>query len=307
MSYAAALALAIGSYFSTRLPGLPADIATVWVESESGINNNPVGLTSGGSLIVYDSWEHGIDAAAAWVLNPTSPYGALRAALRGGDRYTIMRAIQDSPWGPAGYYHSAWPGVAKALGIALPTAPAAPIPTGEGTKVTTSTGNAIGDAIVTNAEYLANRPANPAPYVAKIADYATRLVTAAHAALVPVVSAPTAPDPAPAEPQAAAGSTWPWADIEQGSVPTAPPSIDTYGLLQQIAEIAGGYRSPDPETPSQWATGGGAASVLPQFVRQIIGDPAIGGSGALYWPVSAYPLLPAWVTDLAHTAADARS
>ncbi len=309
MSYSADLARQIGGYFSLRLPGLPVDVATVWVESESGVNNNPVGLTSGGTLIVYDSWQHGIDAAAGWILNPASPYGALRAALRGGDPYTIMRAVQDSPWGPAGYYSHAWPGVAKALGITLPTAPApAPVPTGEGTKMA-STGNAIGDAIVKNAQYLANGPRDAAPYLAKIVDYTTRLVTATHAALAAAAASavPTGPDPAPAEPQAAAGSTWPWADVEAGTVPTAPPSIDTYGVLQQVAEIAAGYRKPDENTPAQWSTGGGAAAVLPQFVRQIIGDAAIGGSGALYWPVSAYPLLPSWVTDLAHTAADTRS
>ncbi len=124
--YTAVLAGTVGAYFAGRLAGLPVGVATVWVASESGIDNNPVGLTSGGVLIVFDSWQHGIDAAVAWIENPASPYGALRAALKAGDPYTVMRAVQDSPWGPKGYYHSAWPNVARALGITLPTAPAVP-------------------------------------------------------------------------------------------------------------------------------------------------------------------------------------
>ncbi len=89
-----------------------------------------------------------------------------------------------------------------------------------------------------------------------------------------------------------------WTAITAGSIPTAPPSIDTYGLMQQVAEIAGGYRPADPRTPVDWTTQEDATTALRGFVVNIV------GLGALYFRPAAYPPIPAWVFLLCGCAGD---
>ncbi len=121
--YPLELAREAGAVLSART-GIPVDIATVWAGAESGIDNNPYGFTDGsGHLYAFSTLDAGASAAGAWLMNPTSPYEAVRAAIATGDAAAIVAAVQASPWGPAGYYAESWPRVAAAYGIALPGGP----------------------------------------------------------------------------------------------------------------------------------------------------------------------------------------
>lgn len=161
-------------------------------------------------------------------------------------------------------------------------------------------------AIKTNAGYLRDVAAAAGPAIAaRLAPYIDHIDAQASDILAQLTTnfvAVNAGDLAALPPAVAGepipGSTFPWAEIEAGQVPTAPPSIDTYGLMQQVAEIAGGYRTPDEGTPSQWATREGSMLPLREFVGEITGL-GPGPGGAAYYPVSAYPLLPQWVMDAA--------
>ncbi len=117
MTYTDAYAAYVGQLMAAA-SGVPASVATVWAKSESGVNNNPYGLTNGrGQLYSYPTVQAGVQAAADWLLNPSSPYGGVRTAIKSGNAQTIANAIAASPWGPSGYYASAWP----KLGLPLTT------------------------------------------------------------------------------------------------------------------------------------------------------------------------------------------
>lgn len=92
------------------LPGLDIRLARVWIKSESGANNNPLGVTaSKGSsapvgqyigpstyLIRYPSREAGIDGAVA-LIKRSSNYAGIRASL--GQPVNVQAAaVIASPW-----------------------------------------------------------------------------------------------------------------------------------------------------------------------------------------------------------------
>lgn len=219
MAYTKAHAIEVGAAMAAAT-GIPAPIATVWAGSESGTRNNPYGLTDGlYHLNTYPTWQAGVAAAARWLL--TGPYySGVRAAIATRDPYTIMHAIQASPWGPSGYYFRSWPGVAALYGITLPTAPAAhpvpkptPAPTTGGSP-TMSDGARLAAAIKDDAAYsvnVAKGGGDPSPYLAKLGVYADRLAATVDAAPTPAAPAPApaAPAPTPAVPTPAVLSSDP--------------------------------------------------------------------------------------------------
>ena len=115
MTYSDAQANYVGELMS-QATGIPAPVASTWAKSESGVNNNPYGLTNGqGQLYSFSSLQAGVQAAADWLLNPSSPYGNVRTAIQGGNSTQIAQAIAASPWGPSGYYSRSWPGISPGI------------------------------------------------------------------------------------------------------------------------------------------------------------------------------------------------
>ena len=115
MTYSDAQANYVGELMA-QATGIPAPVASTWAKSESGVNNNPYGLTNGqGQLYSFSSLQAGVQAAADWLLNPSSPYGSVRTAIKGGNSTQIAQAIAASPWGPSGYYSRSWPGISPGI------------------------------------------------------------------------------------------------------------------------------------------------------------------------------------------------
>jgi hypothetical protein len=90
------------------LPGLNLALARVWIKAESGVGNNPLGVThvvAGKTvLMTYATPTAGVDAAAALVKGSAN-YAGIRASLSGTARQQAM-AIIASPWNAPGspYY-----------------------------------------------------------------------------------------------------------------------------------------------------------------------------------------------------------
>ena len=87
------------SEFINRLSsqtGLHTDVLAAWVNREKGINNNILGVTSGGSLVKYPSQTAAADATAALLMR-SSNYAGIRASLQGTSEQQAL-AIAQSPW-----------------------------------------------------------------------------------------------------------------------------------------------------------------------------------------------------------------
>jgi hypothetical protein len=102
------------------LPGLDLRLARVWIKSESGVGNNPLGVThtvnGKTTLMTYPTKEAGITAAATLVKTSRN-YAGIRASLNGGNVRQQALAIIASPWNARGspYYTSVF-GAAGLLG-----------------------------------------------------------------------------------------------------------------------------------------------------------------------------------------------
>ena len=87
------------------LTGLNKDVITQWVSLEKGVNNNILGVTSGGALKKYPNQSlAAIDTAA--LINRSSNYAGIRASY-GKTSAQQARAIIASPWhstSATGYY-----------------------------------------------------------------------------------------------------------------------------------------------------------------------------------------------------------
>ena len=137
MTYSDAQANYVGELMS-QATGIPVPVASTWAKSESGVNNNPYGLTNGqGQLYSFSSLQAGVQAAADWLLNPSSPYGSVRTAIKGGNNTQIAQAIAASPWGPSGYYSKSWPGISP--GIFGSSTPASVKPASSGVQLASTT------------------------------------------------------------------------------------------------------------------------------------------------------------------------
>lgn len=101
MTYSTAQIEPLAQRMVQALPGLDIRLARVWIQSESGANNNPLGVTSvqGGvsKLNSYPSPFAGIDAAIALIKN-SSYYSGIRKAIAGGSISDQAKAIIASPW-----------------------------------------------------------------------------------------------------------------------------------------------------------------------------------------------------------------
>lgn len=113
MTYSPQLANQVGSLFSQLVPGFPSKLASDWATIESGVGNNPYGVTvknASGSwvLATYPTLQAGVQAAARLFL--TAPqYAPLRAATRTGDPNAIASALVASPWNtPGSPTYSSW-------------------------------------------------------------------------------------------------------------------------------------------------------------------------------------------------------
>ena len=110
MAYTAAEVEPLAQRLVQLLPGLDIRLARVWIKSESGVGNNPLGVTHTGPqgksvLSTYGSRLEGIEAAAALVKR-SSNYAGIRASLAGGNLRQQALAIIASPWNRRGspYY-----------------------------------------------------------------------------------------------------------------------------------------------------------------------------------------------------------
>lgn len=124
-----------------------------------------------------------------------------------------------------------------------------------------------------------------APYLDKADAYIDEAVAAAvpagpTAAGVPADPTYTVPPP---------GGVYAWDKALAGDLPTAPVIVDTFGALQQAAEVAMGTRAPDAGSPTEWATQAAAAETLREFIIGVVGD------GESYYPSTMYPPIPARV------------
>lgn len=112
-TYSLALASQVGTLFSQLVPGFPTKLATDWATIESGVGNNPYGVTVKNSagqwvLATYPTLQAGVQAAATLLL--TAPqYSSIRAAVRTGDPNAVASALVASPWNtPGSPTYSAW-------------------------------------------------------------------------------------------------------------------------------------------------------------------------------------------------------
>ena len=109
MAYTAAEIEPLAQRMVQQLPGLNIDLARVWIRSESGVGNNPLGVTSmqGGvsKLNTYPTRIAGIDAAIN-LLKSSSNYAGVRTAIATGDLQKQAEALIASPWNRRGspYY-----------------------------------------------------------------------------------------------------------------------------------------------------------------------------------------------------------
>lgn len=76
--------------------GLHKDVITQWVSLEKGVNNNILGVTSGGHLVSYPNQSLAA-AATARLINTSSYYAGIRASY-GGTSAQQAKAIIASPW-----------------------------------------------------------------------------------------------------------------------------------------------------------------------------------------------------------------
>lgn len=92
-----------------QLPGLDINLARVWIRAESGVGNNPLGVTSVqgriSKLNTYSTPIAGIDAAIN-LLKSSSYYAGIRTAISSGSVTDQAKAIIASPWHSRGspYY-----------------------------------------------------------------------------------------------------------------------------------------------------------------------------------------------------------
>lgn len=99
MAYTAAKIEQAAQLLIKALPGLHIEVARAWVTAEQGDNNNVLGLTDANHVLYkYPTLAAGITANAKWVLNPASPYGGIRASLKGGSIAVQGKAIIASGW-----------------------------------------------------------------------------------------------------------------------------------------------------------------------------------------------------------------
>jgi len=138
MAYSNAEVEPLAQRLVANLPGLDIRLARAWIKSESGVGNNPLGVTHMGPngksvLSTYSSRIEGIDAASA-LLKRSNNYAGIRKAIAGGNLRQQALAIIASPWNRRGspYYTKVFTR-AGFLGAnpppALPTYPLKP-PTG---------------------------------------------------------------------------------------------------------------------------------------------------------------------------------
>ena len=80
----------------SALTGLNKDVLNAWASRENGVNNNILGVTSGGSLVKYPSQTAAAEATAKLI--QTSPnYAGIRAS-EGKTSQQQALAIAQSPW-----------------------------------------------------------------------------------------------------------------------------------------------------------------------------------------------------------------
>lgn len=275
--YPLATARAAGAVMAANA-GVPEDIATVWAGAESGVNNNPYGLTDGaGRLYAFSTLETGAAVAAAWLTNPASPYAAVRTAIAGGDAGAIVAAIEASPWGPAGYYAASWPKVAAAYGIALPaggTPVTDPTPTPTTVPTVTITPLPAGQTGTVNAGARRFAATSPYPEISpetadSVQAFDAELAIAdeygTHGTYWRTISTPPV-----LFIKAAVGDTVPFAalmaqalaaplvrTVAEQIIPAPAPITDTSGFF--IAGVGG-------DTPTKTAEGGGIAYTIAQAV-----------------------------------------
>jgi hypothetical protein len=145
MTYTAAQTAPLAARLVQDLPGLNLNVATVWINAESGGNNNPLGMTAtrGSSapvgqwigantyLVKYATPTAGIDAAAAHI-KTSSYYTGIVASLSGNARQQAL-AIIASPWNAVGspYYTRIFTaaGLLGGTGGATRPAPTVSVPT----------------------------------------------------------------------------------------------------------------------------------------------------------------------------------
>ena len=125
MSYTQSAIDSLAQLYSS-LTGLDLSVAKAQVTAEQGVNGNVLGLTvkngatnvytgqtgvfqasNGQWLATFASPQAGVEAAAAWLKNPNSPYAAVRAAIATGNPTIQAHALASSGWaGTGGYLHS---------------------------------------------------------------------------------------------------------------------------------------------------------------------------------------------------------
>jgi len=80
----------------SQLTGLNKDVLNVWASRENGVNNNILGVTSGGSLVKYPSQTAAAEATAR-LIQSSPNYAGIRTAESGTSQQQAL-AIAQSPW-----------------------------------------------------------------------------------------------------------------------------------------------------------------------------------------------------------------
>jgi len=125
MSYTDAEVEPLAQQLVHELPGFDIRLARVWIKSESGTGNNPLGVThveNGVSkLSTYSSRAEGISAAVR-LLKSSSNYSGVRTAIAGGNLRQQALALIASPWNHPGspYYTKVFTAAGLLGGTATP-------------------------------------------------------------------------------------------------------------------------------------------------------------------------------------------
>lgn len=91
-----------GAYLAAN-SGLCPAVALAWVVKENGVNNNILGVTGSSGLNTYATWQQGLDAAIS-LLQTSSDYRAITAAIANHDCCAQRDAIVASPWSGSSHY-----------------------------------------------------------------------------------------------------------------------------------------------------------------------------------------------------------
>lgn len=102
--------------------GLNRDVIVQWVSLEKGVNNNILGVTSGGHLVKYPNQTLAAQATAR-LINTSGNYAGIRASY-GKTSAQQAQAIIKSPWhstSATGYYQRGFASITGSSGSSIPS------------------------------------------------------------------------------------------------------------------------------------------------------------------------------------------